>query len=77
MNLPVRFECDVVETSDFNPIAEVRPTIFGVEYGRPSNCQRMHAVLVFQDMSRECTVFPAAARKDTVIISVIASILGQ
>ena len=74
MHAAIRLECDIVESSDFDPIAKILNADVCIEYGRPGNRQRMHAVLVFQDVRRVCAVLAAASRDKAVIRTIVSTI---
>ena len=69
---------EVVKTADMQPVLEVLPTDVGIQVGRPRDRQRMHAVLVLQQVRLHRTVLAAAAAHDAIVAAVVlAELVAQ
>ena len=71
VNPAVGLEGDVVEPAGLDPGQEILPAVVGVEQGRPSHGQRVHAVLIFEQMGGHDAVLAAAARHQAVVGAVV------
>ena len=76
-HLAVLIEADVVEAAHVQPRLEVLPADFGVENRRPCDRQRVHAVLVLQDMRLHAAILAAAAGDEAVIRTVLTPVLVE
>ena len=73
MHAPVRLERDVVEAAHLEPRAEVLQSDIRIEERRPRHRERMHSVLVLEDVRRVAAVLAAAARDDAIVAAVVAA----
>lgn len=77
MGAAIRFECNIVEAADLDPVAKVLPADVGVKNWRPGAGQRIHAVFVLQHVACIGTVLAATARNEAVVATVAPSVLVE